>query len=173
MGLGLDIDCNADTVYNDTAAACNEHCVVRQVPFHSSLRQKYPYTRIILILPCILPVRACALRNSDLWHRALFIGDNALISRHGVPYLSPRVVYIQSTGGRRYFLHSGNHMAVIELFVFFASLIALRALWDYRRRRGWPYPPGPRPLPIIGNVLDIPKDFSWLPYTEFSKKYGM
>ncbi len=63
-------------------------------------------------------------------------------------------------------------LPVIELFVLLASLVTLRALWDYRRRRGRPYPPGPRPLPLIGNVLDIPKDVSWLTYTEFSKKYG-
>ncbi|KAF8258563.1 cytochrome P450 [Lactarius quietus] len=53
-------------------------------------------------------------------------------------------------------------MPVVELFVLLSSLI----------RRGWPYPPGPRPLPLIGNILDIPKDFIWLPYAEFSKKYG-
>ncbi|KAF8257685.1 cytochrome P450 [Lactarius quietus] len=63
-------------------------------------------------------------------------------------------------------------MPIIELFVLLSSLIALRAFWDYRKRRGWPYPPGPRPLPLIGNFLDIPKDSSWLPYTELSKKYG-
>lgn len=61
---------------------------------------------------------------------------------------------------------------VIELFVLLSSLVALRAFWDRRRRRGTPYPPGPRPLPLIGNVLDIPKDYSWLAYTDFSKKYG-
>jgi hypothetical protein len=41
-----------------------------------------------------------------------------------------------------------------------------------RRHRGLSYPPGPWPLPIIGNLLDIPKDSSWLAYTQFSKKYG-
>ncbi|KAI9441764.1 cytochrome P450 [Lactarius indigo] len=64
---------------------------------------------------------------------------------------------------------------VIEIFVLLSSLVgvlALRAFWDHRRRRGTPYPPGPRPLPLIGNVFDIPQDYSWLAYTEFSKKYG-
>jgi hypothetical protein len=64
-------------------------------------------------------------------------------------------------------------MPVIEIFVLLFSLVALRAVWDYRKRRGRPYPPGPRPLPLIGNFFDIPKDFSWLAYTEYSKKYGM
>ncbi|KAF8504886.1 cytochrome P450 [Russula emetica] len=52
-------------------------------------------------------------------------------------------------------------------------VLALQASRDYRRRRGLPYPPGPRPLPIIGNVLDIPAEFSWLLYTQLAKKYGL
>ncbi len=63
-------------------------------------------------------------------------------------------------------------MPVIEFFVLFFSLVAFHALWDHRRRRGRPYPPGPRPLPFIGNVFDIPKHSTWLAYTEFSKRYG-
>ncbi|KAI0253751.1 cytochrome P450 [Lactifluus subvellereus] len=59
--------------------------------------------------------------------------------------------------------------------VLFAALSSIAALWaicDHRRRGGLPYPPGPRSLPIIGNLLDIPKEFSWLAYTRFSKKHG-
>ena len=58
---------------------------------------------------------------------------------------------------------------VIAVLIFLASI---RAIHDYRRRSVISYPPGPRPLPIIGNLLDIPKDFSWLAYTQFSKTYG-
>lgn len=58
---------------------------------------------------------------------------------------------------------------LLALLLFLASIWAVR---DYRRRRGLPYPPGPRPLPIIGNMLDIPKQFSWLAYSKFSETYG-
>jgi hypothetical protein len=58
---------------------------------------------------------------------------------------------------------------LFSVLSFFASIWAIR---DYRRHGGLFYPPGPRPLPIIGNLLDIPKDSSWLAYTHFSKKYG-
>jgi hypothetical protein len=51
-------------------------------------------------------------------------------------------------------------------------VLALQAARDYRRRRGLPYPPGPQPLPIIGNLLNIPAEFSWLLYTQLAKKYG-
>ena len=63
-------------------------------------------------------------------------------------------------------------ITVFDLLVFLSFGIALCAVRDYRRRRGLHYPPGPRSLPIIGNLLDIPKESSWLTYTEFSKQYG-
>lgn len=61
---------------------------------------------------------------------------------------------------------------ILDFLVLVCSLAAFLAIRDYQIRRGHPYPPGPRPLPIIGNLLDIPKEFSWLSYIEHSKKYG-
>ena len=61
---------------------------------------------------------------------------------------------------------------VLDLFAALSFIAALWAIRDHRRRKGLPYPPGPPSLPIIGNLLDIPKEFSWLAYTRFSKKYG-
>ncbi|KAI0288410.1 hypothetical protein BC826DRAFT_691226 [Russula brevipes] len=62
--------------------------------------------------------------------------------------------------------------SIVDLFAVLLFIATIRAIRDHRRRGGLPYPPGPRPLPIIGNLLDIPKEFSWLAYTEFSKKHG-
>ena len=56
----------------------------------------------------------------------------------------------------------------ISCFLYF--LVVFR---DHRRRRGLPYPPGPPSRPIIGNLLDFPKDMHWSAYAEMSKKYGM
>jgi hypothetical protein len=63
--------------------------------------------------------------------------------------------------------------STLDILVIISSLAAFLAIRDYQRRRGLPYPPGPRPLPLIGNLFDIPKEFSWLSYTQLSKKYGM
>ena len=33
-------------------------------------------------------------------------------------------------------------------------------------------PPGPPPLPIIGNAFRMPKELPWLKYAEWAKQYG-
>ncbi|PQE17120.1 cytochrome P450 protein [Rutstroemia sp. NJR-2017a BBW] len=35
-----------------------------------------------------------------------------------------------------------------------------------------PLPPGPKPLPIIGNLHQAPKSYGWRKYREWSKQYG-
>ena len=59
---------------------------------------------------------------------------------------------------------------IIMVSVFFYLLFAFR---DHLRRGGSSYPPGPKPWPVIGNLLDIPKESQWIAYTEMSKKHGL
>ena len=63
-------------------------------------------------------------------------------------------------------------LSIVDVFAVLLFLAAIRGARDHQRRKGLPYPPGPRPLPIIGNFLDIPKWFAWLTYSKFSKEYG-
>lgn len=35
-----------------------------------------------------------------------------------------------------------------------------------------PFPPGPKPLPILGNMLDMPSVKPWLVFSDWSNKFG-
>ena len=64
------------------------------------------------------------------------------------------------------------NITAIDLLVVFVSVYAALAFQDNKRRRGLPYPPGPRSWPIIGNLLDVPSRNPWAAYAEMSKTYG-
>ncbi|KAF9476359.1 cytochrome P450 [Pholiota conissans] len=56
------------------------------------------------------------------------------------------------------------------LLIIIFLKVALGALWN--RRKHGPYPPGPKGLPIIGNILDLPKDNQGAVYMNWGKKYN-
>ncbi|KLO17594.1 cytochrome P450 [Schizopora paradoxa] len=62
----------------------------------------------------------------------------------------------------------------INLVSALAALVVCAAsLWrSLSRRRSLPLPPGPRPLPILGNVLDWPTMSPWIKFAEWSKVHG-
>ncbi|KAH9937831.1 CyP450 monooxygenase [Epithele typhae] len=64
----------------------------------------------------------------------------------------------------------GSHLGLV-LAIALAPILLLALS---RRLRGTRLetPPGPPPLPILGNVFDIPKSFSALEYRQLSEKYG-
>lgn len=56
-------------------------------------------------------------------------------------------------------------LAVLALLGALAVLIHDVILWKRM-------PPGPQPLPFVGNKLDLPKQSPWLKFQEWSRVYG-
>ena len=52
------------------------------------------------------------------------------------------------------------------------TAVLLEKIISSRNQPPLPYPPGPKPLPIIGNALDMPKSYYWIGYNEWAKEYG-
>ena len=42
----------------------------------------------------------------------------------------------------------------------------------YRLKRRPRYPPGPKGMPIIGNLLDVPREHAWVAHRDLGRKYG-
>ena len=53
-----------------------------------------------------------------------------------------------------------------------AVLLGLYVLSSYFSPRRPDLPPGPKPLPLVGNLFDLPKGPPWLHWDKFRKLYG-
>ena len=54
---------------------------------------------------------------------------------------------------------------------FFVT-VAVAYILRHVRSRGLPFPPGPKRIPIIGNLLDMPSHEEWETYKNWSDQYG-
>ncbi|KAK0500319.1 cytochrome P450 [Armillaria luteobubalina] len=61
-----------------------------------------------------------------------------------------------------------NHLLLLASL---GGLLLYRLLSSIRRRR-LPLPPGPKGLPLIGNLWDIPAEYPWLTYAQWTATYG-
>jgi hypothetical protein len=53
-----------------------------------------------------------------------------------------------------------------------AAGILVWVFFKRSRQHGLPYPPGPKPLPIIGNLFDFPTEKEWLVFRQWNEQYG-
>ena len=73
-------------------------------------------------------------------------------------------------------LHVGSPLvkfehAMITACACIVVVLGLRALFS-RKRRSLPLPPGPRGLPILGNLFDMPRSTYWRVFDNWAKQYG-
>jgi hypothetical protein len=66
-------------------------------------------------------------------------------------------------------------LTLTQLAITFLSgvlLVIVLYVANHTRSDSRPYPPGPKRLPVIGNLLDMPSREEWLTYRKWSDEYG-
>ena len=66
------------------------------------------------------------------------------------------------------------HLGSFEIFggVLICTIIYAFFKFLWPTSPAFPLPPGPKPLPFIGNVLDVPLTRQWLVYSQWAERYG-
>jgi len=59
------------------------------------------------------------------------------------------------------------------VYIFFAAVV-LAVRWASRalRRANPALPPGPKGLPLLGNLLDMPSEQEWLTFSRWGEVWG-
>jgi hypothetical protein len=63
-------------------------------------------------------------------------------------------------------------LTYFQLFPISLLSAILYLLLQRRQRSQLPFPPGPKGLPLIGNLRDLPNDYPWLGYEKLGKDIG-
>ena len=61
---------------------------------------------------------------------------------------------------------------LVDLLVVAFLFLASFTLYLRGKRRKLPFPPGPKRLPVIGNLLDMPSGAEWITYKQWGQLYG-
>lgn len=60
-------------------------------------------------------------------------------------------------------------LTFLDVALFALMLLLLKALMS---KKSIPLPPGPRKLPLLENLLDMPMSHEWFKFAEWGEKWG-
>ena len=61
---------------------------------------------------------------------------------------------------------------VVDIIAILFGLALFQRVLNMKKKPVAPFPPGPKGLPIIGNLLDMPADREWLTFAKWNELYG-
>ena len=64
-------------------------------------------------------------------------------------------------------------LTMYETLLACLSLVVSYLIYRAFNSPNTPYPPGPRPYPFIGNLLDVPTSYQERAFVDLAKIYGM
>ncbi|KAF7348401.1 hypothetical protein MSAN_01794100 [Mycena sanguinolenta] len=65
---------------------------------------------------------------------------------------------------------SADYLLAFSVSAVLLAVVGVLKRWKATSRL--PFPPGPRPRFLVGNLFDIPTEMPWITYTEWGKQYG-
>ncbi|KAF7348420.1 hypothetical protein MSAN_01796300 [Mycena sanguinolenta] len=65
---------------------------------------------------------------------------------------------------------SAHYLLAVAVSAVLLAVAGLLRQWKATSRL--PFPPGPKPRFLVGNLFDIPTETPWITYTEWGKQYG-
>ncbi len=63
-----------------------------------------------------------------------------------------------------------NIILTVEISLVLLSLLIIKAVFLKAKTRR--LPPGPKGLPLVGNILDMPSEKEWLTFAKWGELYG-